>query len=247
MRAETRHQLKQDAFSRATIGAAERTAHWSVEHRNGLYYRLERPAGPCSGSRASAGGTTSARRTRKPTSICRWRCWTFEYSGCVLPVAPPQPGVAELCLGQGTRRSGLQATAGHPRQVSSYPHSADMARYLSGRRPRLPRATIPQRERDFKEVASCWQSANWPLSPNSRLRLCMATSIAQRMPLPLYQELISKPTTAVSKVTAQLQLAELYQTSNQPLDAKRLYEQVKKDNPSTEAGQLATQKLTELK
>jgi hypothetical protein len=44
-----------------------------------------------------------------------------------------------------------------------------------------------------------------------------------------------------------LQLAELYQTSNQPLDAKRLYEQIKKDNPTGEAGQLAAQKLAELK
>jgi hypothetical protein len=39
----------------------------------------------------------------------------------------------------------------------------------------------------------------------------------------------------------------LYQSSNQPLDAKRLYEQIKKENPGTEAGQLATQKLAELK
>ena len=36
MRAQTRHQLKQDAFSRVTIDAAEKTAHWSVEHRNTL-------------------------------------------------------------------------------------------------------------------------------------------------------------------------------------------------------------------
>ena len=63
----------------------------------------------------------------------------------------------------------------------------------------------------------------------------------------LYQELINKPTTSVSKVTAQLQLAELYQNSNQPLDAKRIYEQIKKENPGNEAGQLATQKLAELK
>jgi TolA-binding protein len=44
-----------------------------------------------------------------------------------------------------------------------------------------------------------------------------------------------------------LQLAELYQNSNQPLDAKRVYEQIKKENPGVEAGQLATQKLAELK
>jgi hypothetical protein len=48
-------------------------------------------------------------------------------------------------------------------------------------------------------------------------------------------------------VTAQFQLAELYQSSNQPLDAKRLYEQIKKDNPSSTAVEIATQKLTELK
>ena len=34
--ARTRHQLKQDAFSRVTIGAAEKTAHWTVEHRSTL-------------------------------------------------------------------------------------------------------------------------------------------------------------------------------------------------------------------
>jgi hypothetical protein len=65
--------------------------------------------------------------------------------------------------------------------------------------------------------------------------LSMAIRTAPRMPVSLYQELINQPTASVSKVTAQLQLAELYQASNQPLDAKRLYEQIKKDNPSPEA------------
>jgi len=36
VRAQTRHQLKQDAFSRVTIEAAEKTAHWTVEHRSTL-------------------------------------------------------------------------------------------------------------------------------------------------------------------------------------------------------------------
>jgi tetratricopeptide (TPR) repeat protein len=63
----------------------------------------------------------------------------------------------------------------------------------------------------------------------------------------LYQELVNKPTASVSKVTAQLQLAELYQNSSQPLDAKRIYEQIKKENPSNEAGEIATQKLAQLK
>ena len=34
MRAEARHQLKQDRFSKVTIEAAERTANWTVEHQS---------------------------------------------------------------------------------------------------------------------------------------------------------------------------------------------------------------------
>ena len=36
MRAQTRHQLKQDRFSQATLDVAEKTVHWSVEHRSKL-------------------------------------------------------------------------------------------------------------------------------------------------------------------------------------------------------------------
>ena len=64
----------------------------------------------------------------------------------------------------------------------------------------------------------------WPPSRNSALaslaRQYQPHQGRNRSP---YQELINRPTTTVSKVTAQLQLADLYHTSNQPLDAKRLY------------------------
>ena len=36
MRAETRHQLKEDRFSKATLHAAEQTVHWTVEHQSKL-------------------------------------------------------------------------------------------------------------------------------------------------------------------------------------------------------------------
>ena len=36
MRAQTRHSLKENRFRGATIVAAERTAHWTVEHKNRL-------------------------------------------------------------------------------------------------------------------------------------------------------------------------------------------------------------------
>src|SRR2546428_8559975 len=36
VRAETRHQLKEDRFSKATLHAAEQTVHWTVEHQSKL-------------------------------------------------------------------------------------------------------------------------------------------------------------------------------------------------------------------
>ena len=36
MRAETRHQLKQDRFSKVTFEAAGNAAHWTVEHQSKL-------------------------------------------------------------------------------------------------------------------------------------------------------------------------------------------------------------------
>jgi len=131
--------------------------------------------------------------------------------------------------------------------VEQYPHTrtADMAHYFLG----VTASTLGDNaaaERNFKEVIS---AGNREVSAVAKSALASLYGQTNRVKeaTALYQELISKPTTSVSKVSAQLQLAELYQDSNQPLEAKRIYEQVKKENPGAEAGQLATQKLTELK
>jgi hypothetical protein len=42
-------------------------------------------------------------------------------------------------------------------------------------------------------------------------------------------------------------LAATLQASNQPLEAKLIYEQLKKDNPASEVSQLASAKLQEMK
>ena len=63
----------------------------------------------------------------------------------------------------------------------------------------------------------------------------------------LYKQLAAKPTSTVGKTTAQIELAETYKTDNQPLEAKRVYETVQKENPGSEVAQLASSKLQELK
>jgi TolA-binding protein len=46
---------------------------------------------------------------------------------------------------------------------------------------------------------------------------------------------------------AQLELAALYQDRQQPQEAKRIYEQLQKDNPNTDVATIATSKLAALK
>jgi len=241
VRAETRHQLKQDAFSRVTIGAAEKTAHWSVEHR----YTLAVVAIALAVIVAAAAGGwyyLSAQNEKASFDLAQ-SVRTLEAQ--LRPAGTPaQPGVPSFTS---AKERAEAAKKQFQTILDKYPHtrSADMARYFLG----VTSATEGDNtaaENNFKTVAS---TGNKELASIAKLALATLYGNSQRTKdaVALYQELINKPTTSVSKVTAQLQLAELYQTSNQPLDAKRLYEQIKIDNPTGEAAQLATQKLAELK
>ena len=241
MRAQTRHQLKQDTFSRVTIGAAEKTAHWSGEHRNalavGAIVLLVIVA-------AGVGGWYYLSAQNEKASFSMTQAVRTLEAQLRPAGAPEQPGVPSFTSAKeraDAAKKQFQAI------LQKYPHtrSADMSRYFLGVTSATEGDTVAA-ENDFKTVAS---TGNKELASIAKLALATLYGNTGRTKeaAALYQELINKPTTSVGKVTAQLQLAELYQTSNQPLDAKRLYEQIKKDNPSTEAGQLATQKLAELK
>ena len=63
----------------------------------------------------------------------------------------------------------------------------------------------------------------------------------------VYKQLMDKPTDTISKATAQLALADFYESRQKPDEAKRIYEQIAKENPASEAARLAQQKSTALK
>ncbi|MCU1303697.1 MAG: hypothetical protein JWQ87_3981 [Candidatus Sulfotelmatobacter sp.] len=241
MRAETRHQLKQDAFSRVTIGAAERTAHWSVEHRNTLAIAI---VAILLIAAAVAGGWyyLSAQDEKASFEMSQAvRTLEAQLRPAGTPAQPDVPSFTSAKERADAAKKQFQVI------VDRYPHTrtADMARYFLG----VTSATAGDNataENNFKTVAS---AGNKELASVAKLALATLYGNTARTKdaVALYQELINKPTSSVSRVTAQLQLAELYKSSNQPLDAKRIYEQIKKDNPGPEAVQIATQKLTEIK
>jgi predicted negative regulator of RcsB-dependent stress response len=241
VRAETRHQLKQDAFSRVTIGAAERTAHWSVEHRNTVAVAV---IAVLLVAGAVAGGWyyLSAQDEKASFDLSQGvRTLDTPLRPAGTPAQPDFPSFASAKERSDVARKQFQTI------VDKYPHTrtADMARYFLG----VTSATAGDNAAAESNLKAVVSNGSKELASVAKLALAGLYGSTNRTKdaVALYQELINQPTLSVSKVTAQLQLAELYQTSNQPLDAKRLYEQVKKDSSSPAAVQIATQKLTELK
>jgi tetratricopeptide (TPR) repeat protein len=241
LRAQTRHQLKEDAFSRVTLQAAEKTVHWSEEHRNMLMMAV---AAVVVVAAAVAGGWyyMSAQNEKASLELTQAiRTLEAQIRPAGTPAQPDVPSYSSAKERSEAARKQFQAIE----DKYSHTRSADAARYFLG----VTSASSGDNtaaEADFKAVIS---SGSKDLASVAKLALASLYGNTNRVKdaVAIYQELINKPTSAVGKVTVQLQLADLYKSSNQPLDAKRLYEQVKKDNPSSEAGNLASQKLAELK
>ncbi len=241
MRAETRHQLKQDAFSRVTIGAAEKTADWTAQHRTTLIIAVAVAVVLIGGV---IGGWYYLNAQDEKASLdlgVAVRTLDTQLRPAGTPEQPDFPTFTSAKERAEAAQKKFQAI------VDKYPHTrtADMAHYFLG----VTAQTLNDNataERNFKDVASAGNREVAAIAKDALAALYSQTKRTKEAAA-IYQELINKPTASVSKVTAQLQLAEMYQNSNQPLDAKRIYEQIKKDNPANEAGQIATQKLAELK
>ena len=241
MRAETRHQLKQDRFSKATIDVAEKTVHWSVEHQNKLIMAglvVLVVAGLAFGSwyylneqdqKASLEFSQAVRTLDTPVRP---------------PNMPPQPDNPSFASSQ------ERATTAHKQFqdiVNKYPHThaADFAHYFLG----LTAADMGDNaaaERELETVAS-YRNADLSTLAKFALASVYRNTNREKQGIELYKQIIAKPTSTVSKPTAQMELAATYQSANMPLEAKRIYEQIQKENPASEVSQMASAKLQGIK
>lgn len=241
MRAETRHQLKQDRFSKVTIEAAENAAHWTVEHRSKLIAAAI--AVVVIAAVVFGGWYYVNTQDEKASAELSTAVRTFETP--VRPAGvPAQPGYDSFASPQEratAARKQFQAI------VDKYPHThtADMARYFVG----LASAQLNDNaaaERSLQEAAG---SSNVDLAALGKFALASVYRAENKdaQAVDLYKQLIDKPTIVVSKATAQLELAAFYEAQKKPDEAKRIYDQVQKENPATEAASVAQRRATALK
>lgn len=241
MRAETRHQLKQDRFSQATIDVAEKTVHWSVEHRKSLVIAGAVAAVVIA---ASLGTWYYLNQQDQKASVDL----TAAVRTMSLPVRPANmPAQADNPSFASPQERANAAHQQFQQIVDKYPHThaADFARYFLGVTA-VDAGDTAAAEREWQQVASFH---NAELSSLAKLALASLYSNTSRnkQAIDLYKELAAKPTTTVSKVMAQVELAATYQSNNQPLEAKRIYQEIQKENPGSQAAQLASAKLEALK
>lgn len=241
MRAETRRQLKTDRFSQATIQAAEQTVHWTVEHRNKLVTAAIVTVVVVS---AVLGGWYFLERQDERASV--------DFSKAVLtmnsPVRPAgMPAQPEYPSFASAKERATEAHKEFQAIGDKYPHtrSADFARYFLG----VTSADLGDygaAERELKTVAGYYNS---DLSSLAKLALASVYRNTNRSKdaLEIYKQLIAKPTRTVGKSTAEVQLAETYEGAGMTAEAKKQYEQIQKESPQSEAAQLASAKLQELK
>jgi tetratricopeptide (TPR) repeat protein len=241
VRAETRHQLKQDRFSKVTFEAAGNAAHWSVEHQSKLIAAVI--AVIVIGAIAFGGWYYVNSQDEKASAEFSTAVRTWETP--VRPAGvPPQPGSDSFASAQEratAARKQFQAI------VDKYPrtHTADMARYFVG----LASAQLGDNaaaERSLQEAA---RSSNADLAALGKFALASVYRAENKdaQAIDLYKQLMDKPTLVVSKATAQLELASFYESRQKPDEAKKLYDQVAKENPSTEAASLAQRRVAALK
>ncbi|MBV8478416.1 MAG: tetratricopeptide repeat protein [Acidobacteria bacterium] len=241
MRAETRHSLKEDRFSRVTIDAAGKTMHWSAEHRKALAI-----AGVVTLAVvvAGLGGWYYFNQQDEKASV--------EFSQAIRtldtqlrpPNMPGQPGIPSFTSAE------ERATAAHKQFQAvgdKYPHTraGEFATYFAGVTASTMGDTATA-ERELKRITS---SRDKDLSALAKFALA---SVYRKMNRPkeaidLYKQLTDHPTASVGKSMAQLELADFYQDQQQNQQAKRIYEQLEKDNPNTEVASIASSKLAALK
>jgi TolA-binding protein len=241
VRAETRHQLKQDRFSKVTFEAAGNAAHWTAEHQSKLIAAVL--AVVVVAAIVAGGWYYLNSQDEKAGAELSTAVRTFETP--LRPAgSPPQPGYDTFASSQEratAARTQFQAI------VDKYPHThtADMARYFVG----LASSQLNDYAAAEHNLQAAANSSNADLAALGKFALASVYRAENKnaQAVDLYKQLIDKPTVVVSKATAQLELASFYESQQNTAEAKKIYDQVAKDNPSTEAASLASRRSAALK
>jgi predicted negative regulator of RcsB-dependent stress response len=232
----TRQELKQDRFAETAADAM----HWTVAHRSKLV----------SGGIAIGvllivllGGFWYVRHT-ETTAASELGHALAIYNAPLRPAEmPPDPQQTSFT----SIKERAQAASNEFNKIASsygFTRSGKYAKYFAGLAA-IDMDNDKVAEEHLKYTAGVRDADISSLSKFALAALYRGTN-REAEAIAKYKELIDHPTNSVPKVTAQLQLADLY-SAKQPAEAKKIYEQIAKDNPKSPLAEMATSKSQQLK
>ena len=237
MRSYTRHQLKENAFAETTAD----TISWAVEHRS----KLVAAAIIVAIAAAAALGIWAYVDYRNRQASDELAGALQKYNAPVRPAGEP-PSQEVLSYASSAERA-KAANADFTRIAAKYSFTRNgrMARYFVG----VTQHDLGDNAGAEKQLQEVGGSYDKEVASLAKLALASIDQDAGKtqQAIDLYKGLIDKPTTSVGKTTAQFELANLYEANHQPLEARKLYEQMQKADPTGPVGQLAAQKLQTLR
>jgi tetratricopeptide (TPR) repeat protein len=227
----TRRQLKEDKFAETAQGAAQ----WASGHRQTVVWAL--------------GAVIVI--VLAATGIFTWRNRQIDNGNDELAAGMrilTAPLTAQATPGQNTQTFNSIAERGKAAEKKfkeiedkySMFGPGKVAHYLRGSA-LIEAGDMAGAEQEIKTAAD---SGDKDLAALAKMALAdlYRNSNRQADAVKLYKEVADHPTASVSKATAQLGLAEIYESTD-PQQAKAIYQQLKKDDPNSAAAQVAAQKL----
>lgn len=227
----TRQQLKEDKFA----DAARDSFSWATEHRGkmvaaGLVVALILAAVLGGWAYLQYRNEQASAELSAALRILDARI----YNGPPIPNLQTYPSVKERATAARTKLAEIQ---------SKYPHTrtAEFAKYLEGN-VAADAGDMQFAETRLKEMSGSKDADIASLAKYALVSVYRRTN-RNKQAGEVLQDLIAHPTTMVPKVTAQLELASMYEQDKQSKEALDLYTKIEKDNPGTEAAQFAHQKI----
>lgn len=236
MRTQTRHQLKQDRFA----ATATEAVSWTVEHREKLIY------GGIAVAVVAAiliGGWWYTQRQNEAGSAALGEALSVYNAPIVAAGQPPTPEVKTFTSNADRAKA---AKAEFKNVADRYGHTAsgEMAKYFVGLCD-MDLNNNAEAERELKDVSG---DRNADVSSLAKMALAALyrKEGKNQDAINIYKQLADKPTNTVSKASAQLALADLYEAKD-PQNAKILYQQIQKEDAQSPAAQIAQERLATIK
>jgi tetratricopeptide (TPR) repeat protein len=237
LRSSERHQLKQDQFAVKT----QETLDWAAEHRNPLTYGLIAIALVL----AIGAGAFYYQQNREQKASAMLGDALLVFNAPLRQAGTPEtPGVPSF-LSAAERARAASEKLLPVTQKYSHTDAATLANYFLGLSAEDMNDNA-KAEQFLKVAADSGNKDTSALAKSALAALYHGTGRDQDA-INLYQQLIAKPTNTISKASAQMSLAGLYETKN-PTEARKLYEEVIKDKDNAaQVVSLANTKIAALK